>query len=72
MNKETLVYLSPKNEITLWQKHYIWHKWLSKTPKMYADALKKITKKNEDGPCFWGESEKSPEEQGYKFIGKLV
>lgn len=68
---KTLVYLSPKGEVTLWQKHYIWHKWMPKTPANYAKAMSKITGKKEDGPCFWGMHSESPEEKGYKLIGEL-
>lgn len=71
MKKEVFVYLK-KGEITLWQKHHIWHKWKEKTPKAYADAMFKITKnKSEYGPCFWGMHEESPEEKGYVLLGTL-
>lgn len=70
---KTYVYLKD-NEISLWQKHYVWHKWLTKTPKNYADILVKngyASREEAYGPCFWGMHEEAPEEKGYEFIGVL-
>lgn len=71
MKQDILVYLKD-GEISLWQKHYIWHKWMPETPKAYADVMFTITKdKSAYGPTFWGMHDEPPEEKGYTFIGKL-
>jgi len=59
-------------ELSLWIKCYIWHKWIPKTPKAYADAMAKVTGQEPDyGPSFWGMYEESPTEKGYKYVGLL-
>ena len=58
--------------ISLWIKQYIWHKWIPKTPKLYADAMAKMLKRKPDyGPCFWGMHAESPKDKGYAYIGTL-
>jgi hypothetical protein len=73
MSKDDSIYIfiSPKGEVTMWVKRYIWHKWMPKTPKLYADSMSKFTGKREDGPTWWGMHDESPETKGYKFIGVI-
>jgi hypothetical protein len=59
-------------EVTMWQKHYIWHKWLPKTPIGYAKDIFKITKKpKEFGPCWWGTQDEDPSTTGYQLVGVI-
>lgn len=72
--EKTMIYASPSGELSLWRKQFIWHKWMAKTPKAYADAQVRNgykTKEEAYGPCFWG-MEKSPEELGLRFLGYAV
>ena len=53
-------------------KCYLWHKWLPKTPKIYANSMAKSLKQKPNyGPCFWGMHEESPEQKGYTYVGVL-
>lgn len=59
-------------KLSLWIKAYIWHKWMPKTPKAYADSMAKTLQQKPDyGPCFWGMHDESPEDKGYRYIGIL-
>jgi hypothetical protein len=71
-NKPIYVFKGRKGNITLWIKRYIWHKWIPKTPKAYADAQVKSgwkTKEEAYGPCWWGMQE-DPNET-LELIGEL-
>lgn len=57
-------------EISMWVKQHIWHKWMPKTPKVYAESMAKFTgKKAAYGPTWWGMHDESPESKGYTFVG---
>ena len=70
--RKVLVFVDSKGVLSLWIKQYIWHKWIPKTPKEYANSMAKtVGKKPDYGPCFWGMHAESPQEKGYTFIGIL-
>ena len=70
-HRQILIYMK-NSKLSLWKKCYIWHKWMPKTPKAYADTFAKVTKQKPNyGPCFWGMHEESPEEKGYTYVGIL-
>lgn len=70
---KTFVYLAPDGKtFSLWQKHYIWHKWIPKTLGDYAKAYKKMVPEWKNGPCFWGMGDECPDDLGYKFVGFLA
>lgn len=73
LKDKTFVYLAPDGKtFSLWQKHYIWHKWIPKTLGDYAKAYKKMVPEWKNGPCFWGMGDECPDDLGYKFVGFLA
>jgi hypothetical protein len=70
-NRQVLIFFKD-GRFSLWTKCHLWHKWLSKTPRIYANSMAKtLGKKPDYGPCFWGMYEESPEEKGYTYVGVL-
>jgi hypothetical protein len=72
MKNDIYVYIKD-GVVSMWIKQYIWHKWMPKTPKPYADAMAKYTKdkKAAYGPTWWGMHDEAPEEKGYQLVGVI-
>ena len=69
---QTLVYMKG-GKVTLWQKHWLWHKWIPKPPKPYSDTEKRLGIFTDYSlGCFWGTQEEAPEKTGYILIGELA
>jgi hypothetical protein len=70
-NKKTYVYLKGE-EISLWKKYYLWHKWIKAPHKDYIKTEKRLGINTDYSMgCFWGTQEKDPSETGYILIGTL-
>jgi hypothetical protein len=69
--KKSDIYIYLKDGVvSMWQKHYIWHKWQPKTTGAYArEAAKYYGKEKAYGPCWWGMHDEAPEEHGYSLVG---
>lgn len=62
-----------KKEVTLWRKqNKLWFKFLPETPKFYADMMAKLLEQAPDyKPCWWGNGETPPEDEGYTLLYKV-